>query len=57
MTDLRDVFASLIPLSGPETLIVLEHESGKDVTADERFETIRQKEWGFCAVSFYRLRV
>lgn len=56
MTDLSDVFASLIPLSGPETLIVLEHESGKDVTADDRFEIVRQKEWGFCAVSFYRLR-
>ena len=56
MTDLNDVFTSLIPVSDEETLIVLEHESGKSITASEQYEVVRQKEWGFCAVSFYRLR-
>ncbi len=56
MTDLNDVFTSLIPVSDEETLIVLEHESGKSITAAEQYEVVRQKEWGFCAVSFYRLR-
>ena len=56
MTDLNDVFSSLIPVSDVETLIVLEHESGKTIIVAEQYEVVRQKEWGFCAVSFYRLR-
>ena len=56
MTDLRDVFASLIPITDADTLIVLEHESGKSITAADQYEVVRQKEWGFCAVSFYRLK-
>ena len=56
MTDLRDVFSALIPVSDADTLIVLEHESGKSIMAAEQFEVVRQKEWGFCAVSFYRLK-
>ena len=56
MTDLKDVFLSLIPVSDEDTLIVLEHEAGKNITAAEQYEVVRQKEWGFCAVSFYRFR-
>ena len=56
MTDLRDVFSALIPVSDTDTLIVLEHESAKSITAAEQYEVVRQKEWGFCAVSFYRLK-
>ena len=56
MTDLRDVFASLIPITDADALIVMEHESGKSITAADQYEVVRQKEWGFCAVSFYRLK-
>ena len=56
MTDLRDVFASLIPITDADPIIVLEHESGKSITAADQYEVVRQKEWGFCAVSFYRLK-
>lgn len=54
MTDLTDVFDALIPLTGPESLIILEHEAGKEIHVSGRYETVRQRAWGFCAVSMYR---
>ena len=56
MLDLRDVFQSLIPLAGPGTLIILEHESGKQPNVSERFTEVRNRAWGFCAVTIYQLK-
>ena len=38
-----------------DSLIVLEHEAGKDITVPEKFVRERQRSWGFCALSIYRL--
>lgn len=54
MTDLRTVFTSLIPLMEKEAIIVLEHEAGKTVTVPPEFEIIKDRSWGFCAVTVYR---
>ena len=55
MLDLERVFTQLIPLIGPDSLVVLEHESGKEPAVSDRFEAIKKRAWGFCAVSIYRL--
>ena len=55
MTDLRTVFTSLIPLMEKESMIVLEHEAGKSVSVPSEFEIIKDRSWGFCAVTVYRL--
>ena len=55
MTDLRDVFSMIRPLIHEDSLIVLEHEAGKDITVPETFVQERQRSWGFCALSIYRL--
>ena len=54
MTDLRMLFSMLIPIITPETLIVLEHEAGKEIMVSADFQLVKQKAWGFCAVSIYR---
>ena len=54
MTDLSTVFTSLIPLMEKEAIIVLEHEAGKTVTVPPEFEIIKDRSWGFCAVTVYR---
>ena len=54
MLDLREVFAELIPVLGENALIVLEHEAGKKPETGEGFECFRERNWGFCGVSFFR---
>lgn len=56
MTDLREVFTSLVPLTERDGLIIAEHEAGKDVAAGERFEKTDERKWGFCGMSFFRLK-
>ena len=56
MLDLCDLFELLVPVIRPESLIVLEHEAGKEAAVSERFEMTRERSWGFCAVSFYQLK-
>lgn len=56
MTDMNDVFQSLIPLINNETLIILEHQSGIIPSVPEHFELIKQRKWGFCSVDFYRIK-
>ena len=56
MLDLRDVFAALGPLIHEDTLIVLEHEAGKQYTAAEGFIPVKDRAWGFCAMTVYRLK-
>ena len=55
MTDLRTVFTSLIPLMEKESMIVLEHEAGKSVSVPPEFMIVKDRSWGFCAVTVYRL--
>lgn len=55
MTDLRDVFTSLIPLMEKNAMIVLEHEAGKSVTVPAAFSILKDRSWGFCAMTVYSL--
>lgn len=54
MLDLRDVFDSMVPIITPDTLVVLEHEAGKEPMVPERFVPEKKRSWGFCAVTIYR---
>ena len=54
MTDMREVFAELIPLTGPDSLVILEHEAGKSITVPNTYTLINERSWGFCAASYYR---
>lgn len=56
MLDLREVFQSLIPLTGAGTLFILEHESGKQPSVPEQFTPVKNRAWGFCAVTIYQFR-
>ena len=55
MEDLREVFRALIPLIDGESLIVLEHEAGRQYTVADGFDEVKSRAWGFCAMSIYRL--
>ena len=55
MTNLKDVFNSLAPVVNRDSLIILEHESGREPIASDLFTAIRSRSWGFCAVTLYRL--
>ncbi len=55
MLDLRDVFVSLIPVVRPSSLVILEHEAGKQPAVSERFASVKNRTWGFCAVTIYQL--
>ena len=54
MLGLREVFSGLIPVLDGDALIVLEHEAGKKPETGEGFECFRERNWGFCGVSFFR---
>ena len=54
MQDMKAVFSSLVPLVGPESMIVLEHEAGRPPAVPDSFCMIRDRAWGFCAVTIYR---
>ena len=56
MQDLRDVFLYLVPVTGPDTLVILEHEAGTKPQVPERFKTVRDRAWGFCSVTIYQLK-
>lgn len=55
MMDLRNVFVSLIPLIFPSSLVILEHEAGKQPAVAEQFTCVKNRTWGFCAVNIYQL--
>ena len=55
MQDLTEVFSQLIPVIHENSLVILEHEAGARINVPDRFSEIRQRAWGYCAVSFYRL--
>ena len=55
MVDLKDVFSALIPVIHCDSLIVLEYEAGKRITVSDRYTRIKDRKWGFCAVSLYKM--
>lgn len=55
MLDMRDVFSRLIPLIGPDTLLILEHEAGKKPDVPENFTAVKDRSWGFCGITIYQL--
>lgn len=56
MSDLQDVFRALLPVCGPDSLIVLEHQAGKEIAVPNMYTVARQRSWGFCAVMFCRVQ-
>ena len=54
-TDMREVFSALVPLVRPDSLLVLEHQAGTGILVPDIFVSVKQRSWGFCAASFYRL--
>ena len=48
------LLSSLIPLIHEQSLVILEHESGKDAAVPEGFRIIKSRSWGYCAVSIFR---
>ena len=55
MTELQEVFEELRPLVTRETLIILEHEAKKTVNVGDGFQCVRERSWGFCGISFFRI--
>ena len=56
MTDLREVFTAVGQLLADDGLVILEHEAKATVTAGEGYEETDRRQWGYCGVTFYRLR-
>ena len=56
MTDLREVFAAVGELLAEDGLVILEHEAKAEVTAGEGYAETDRRQWGYCGVTFYRLR-
>ena len=55
MTDLREVFSELTPVIHPDTLILLEHETKKEITVASGYTEIKNRSWGYCSLSIYTL--
>ena len=55
MTDMTEVFLKLVPVSGADTCIILEHQTGRKPVIPDCFEMFKSRSWGFCSVDFYRL--
>ena len=56
MADLREVFSSLIDIIRRETIVLLEHETGRKILIPSEYTEIKQRSWGFCSLSIYRLK-
>lgn len=55
MTDLREVFSLLRPVICPDSLILLEHETKNPITVSSGYTQVRNRSWGFCSLSIYRM--
>lgn len=56
MTDLREVTEALLPLLAEEGMIVLEHQAEARIQTAEALEAVRSRSWGYCGVTFFRLK-
>ena len=57
MTDLHEVFTALTDIIHSDSLVLLEYESGKEIAITDRFSRQKDRSWGFCAVSIFRMRI
>ena len=55
MLDLTEVFTGLLPVVKYDTLIIVEHEAKKQPVVNERYNAVKNRSWGFCAVTIYQL--
>ena len=55
MVELTEVFSGLLPLIRDDAVIILEHEAKKKPIVNEQFHLIKNRAWGFCAVSIFQL--
>lgn len=55
MIDLREVFTAVMPLIRNDTLIIAEHEAKKQPVVNDQFHAVKNRSWGFCAVTIYQL--
>jgi 16S rRNA (guanine(966)-N(2))-methyltransferase RsmD len=55
MLALGEVFSELRSVIDRDTLIILEHEAGKTPETGEGFVRVKQRSWGFCGVTIYRM--
>ena len=56
MTDLRDVFTAVEKLLAEDGMVILEHEAKAAVKSGDAYEETDRRQWGYCGVSFFRLR-
>lgn len=56
MRDLRDVMSRLKELLAEDAWIIAEHEAKAEILPAPEYERINQRSWGYCGVSFFRLR-
>lgn len=55
MHDLTEVFSGLMPLIKSDTLIIAEHEAKMPPVVNEQYHVIKNRAWGFCAITIYQL--
>lgn len=54
--DMTEVMNRLISLLSENGIVILEHEAKVIPKVPERYETIKERNWGYCGVTFYRVR-
>ncbi len=53
-TQLEEIMSVINPILAHDALIILEHESGKALPCFPAFRTVKERAWGYCAVSIFR---
>lgn len=56
MTDMTEVMEQLESLLDKDGIVILEHEAKTVPVVPESFETVKERSWGYCGVSIYRLK-
>jgi len=54
MTDMREVFETLVSLTAEDGLVILEHEAKTEPVTGDLFEKTDERHWGYCGISFFR---
>ena len=55
MLDLSEVFSCLVPVISSGSLVILEHEAGKQPETGSLYRTVKNRSWGVCGVTIYQL--
>ena len=56
MSDTNALITSLAPVIDDRSLIVLEHEASRSIPAPDGFVCEKERSWGYCGISLYRLK-